>query len=335
VQAKLQHQNVVRILDCGATVDGRPYLVLERLDGQTLADALDDTSAGYLPVERALDVAWQALCGLGHVHERKLVHRDVKPSNLFLCSNGVVKVLDFGVAKMLVALTGVVPLAKPTQRGAAVGTPKFMAPEQVRGRTIDSRADLYAMGVVLYLMVTGATPFQHHTEPADLLRAHLTEEPRPPSTVARQPIAAALDDVILRALAKDPDDRFRTAEEFASAIAVLRRAGPPAPMPLPSREPEPATEPTRPSAAAVVETAVGASAADGPTIVAAPELRLAVRDGAAHDAARGESSLGAISAPSRGTNAWLDRGGKVVLALSFSVGLLLTLAVGMLAKGWP
>ncbi len=215
--ASLRHDNVVDVLDCDATTDGRPFLVMERLEGQPL-DVYLAAKGGWLPVAEALELARQTLSGLHAVHEAGFVHRDIKPANLFRCSSGRLKLLDFGIIKLVTAVTGLEPLSQPTADGIVVGTPKYMAPEQALGKTVDRHTDLYALGVVLYAMLTGTTPFAHHTDLTQMLYAHVNEPPRPPSELASQPISKALDQVVLRALAKEASERFDTALDFAAEL---------------------------------------------------------------------------------------------------------------------
>lgn len=217
------HPNIVEVIDFGKTPAGRPYLVMERLQGRTLRQEL--RARGPWPVVEAIGLARQLLHGLAAAHGAGLVHRDIKPDNLFLCERGAdgerrLKILDFGIVKVALG-RGPAPLALPTAEGLAIGTPRFLAPEQAQGRPIDSRADLYAVGCVLFWMLTGRDPFQHHIGLFPLIHAHVNEPPRPPSAVARQAISAALDRVVLRALAKKPDDRFCNAEAMTAALDAL------------------------------------------------------------------------------------------------------------------
>jgi len=215
--AAIRHDNVVDVIDVDATTDGRPFMVMERLDGQPLDQYLA-ARGGWLPVEEAVELARQTLSGLHVVHEAGFVHRDVKPANLFRCSSGRIKLLDFGVIKLVTAVTDVEPLSVPTADGIVVGTPKFMAPEQALGQAIDRRTDVYALGIVLYAMLSGQTPFDHHRDLTQMLYAHVHEAPRPPSEVAGQAVNADLDAVVMRALEKKPEDRFDTALDFATEL---------------------------------------------------------------------------------------------------------------------
>ena len=217
------HPNIVEVLDFGTTLAGRPYLVMERLQGRTLRQEL--RARGPLPVAEAIGLARQLLHGLGAAHRAGLIHRDIKPDNLFLCERGAeaerrLKILDFGIVKVADG-RGPAPLALPTAEGMAIGTPRFLAPEQAQGHPVDSRADLYAVGCVLFWMLTGRDPFHHRIGLFPLIHAHVKEPPMPPSAVGRQAISGALDRVVLRALAKKPEDRFCNAEAMTAALDAL------------------------------------------------------------------------------------------------------------------
>ena len=215
----LEHPNVVQAIDFGLTWEDRPYLVMERLAGRTLAGEL--AARGALPAAEAVDLVVQALSGLSAVHQAGLLHRDIKLDNLFVCDAAgglgrVVKLLDFGVAKVVGARAGgPAPLPVPTAEDVAMGTPRFFSPEQAAGGPIDARSDVYAMGIVLYALVAGRGPFDDLTTLADVLGAHVATPPDPPSRHAREPVPAELEAAILRALAKRPIDRFPTAAAFA------------------------------------------------------------------------------------------------------------------------
>jgi eukaryotic-like serine/threonine-protein kinase len=229
--ARLRHPNLLEVLDAGETLDGRPYLVIERLFGVSLRDEIK--RRGVIPVVEALGYARQLLAGLDAAHRGRLVHRDVKPSNVFLCDpqprapGRLVKLIDFGIVK--VEETGE---AKPlTEQGAFVGTPHFVAPEQATCDKVDARTDLYATGIVLYHMLVGRGPFSHLREPVEQMQAHVRERPEPPSHYAppRQTIPAELDRAILRAIAKRPADRFASAAEFSAVLqGIVERVSAPA-----------------------------------------------------------------------------------------------------------
>jgi serine/threonine protein kinase len=224
--ALVQHPNVVAVCDFGCTPCGRPFLVTELLGGRTLGAELRER--GAFPVAEAIAVLLQVLAGLDAAHRRGIVHRDVKPENIFLCQEQgpmgpLVKVLDFGIAK--VRARGLMP-AYPTAEGCLMGSPRYIAPEQARCQKIDARTDVYAAGLVLYALLTGRAPFEQHRDALLLLTAHVLEELPPASSAAPQPIPAALDRIVAQAIAKRPEDRFQSASAFAAALVSV--VGPPA-----------------------------------------------------------------------------------------------------------
>ncbi|WP_437588435.1 serine/threonine-protein kinase [Sorangium sp. So ce1000] len=212
--ARLRHPGLPDVFDLGATEDGRPYFAMELLEGRDLRTEL--ARLGVVAVPTALDLVLQALSALSLAHAAGIVHRDLKLENLFLCDDGTLKVLDFGVAKLLHAS------ASLTAPDAVIGTPRTMAPEQCAAQPIDPRADIYAMGLVLYELVAGRGPFDELRGRGDALRfAHCEREPPPPSRFAPQPIPAALEQLILRAIAKAPEHRFQTAADMEAAVRRL------------------------------------------------------------------------------------------------------------------
>jgi len=213
--AALSHPNILAIFDVG--IGATPYLVTELLDGETLRARM---LRGRLPLPTILDTARQFLSGLAAAHARGIVHRDLKPDNIFLTRDGVVKILDFGLAKNVVptpaTLSDVdVTSAPATIDGAILGTVGYMAPEQVRGAAVDHRSDIFAVGTVLYEMVTGDRAFRGES-PADTMSAILREQPRDVPPAAGVP--PALGRIIQRCLEKAPDQRFQSAQDLRFAV---------------------------------------------------------------------------------------------------------------------
>lgn len=217
---RLDHPHIVAARGTGITSDGRPFVVLEYLQGKTLSQVLQDEA---LSVETALEFARQLLLALQAAHRAGVVHRDLKPSNIFLAENPtgdrMVKVLDFGLAKVLPqAPTGApAPLMAPTTAGAIIGTPRYMSPEAATGADVDERADVYAAALVLYKMLTGRDAFDHQGTDR-LLRAQATEAPDPPSRWSSAFISERLNEVVLQALSKNPSSRYRHARDFMTAL---------------------------------------------------------------------------------------------------------------------
>ena len=199
---RLSHANIVTIYDVGEA-DDIAYIAMEYLEGESLREMLD--SGVVLPIEMIRSIAARVASALNYAHENHVVHRDIKPANIMVTPGRDVKIMDFGIAQ--------VPTGSRTQLGTVLGSPKYMAPEQVAGQPTDGRTDIFALGVVLYEMLTGTTPFNADNLSAIMYKI-LHEEPAPPSTInARVPVA--FDRIVSRALAKRPEDRYQTAREFA------------------------------------------------------------------------------------------------------------------------
>lgn len=210
VGKRIADPHVVAVVDSGSLEDGSLYLAMELLEGRSLAELLQE---GRLPVRRAVDIARQMLSGLETAHALGIVHRDIKPGNVVLARSGRkddVKLIDFGIA------TNDRAAIKLTVAGVAFGTPEYISPEMAMGVPVDERADLYSVSVVLFQMVTGQLPFSAE-DPKALLRAHVHDPPPRPRAVAPE-LPAALEEVILRALAKTPEERFPSASAMRSAL---------------------------------------------------------------------------------------------------------------------
>jgi serine/threonine protein kinase len=213
--SSISHPNVVDVFDVHKTPDGRPYLVGEFLDGEEYGDYLKKAD-GPIDVATAVRVTREVCRALSAAHNKGIVHRDMKPENVFLtASDGAigVKVLDFGISKTGDSSTG----ANLTKTGVVMGTPSYMAPEQARGDKVDLRADVYAVGAVLYHAVTGKKPFDSD-DPTSTLTLVITEDPERPRSV-NPSIPETLELVIQKAMAKDPADRYQSMMELDAALA--------------------------------------------------------------------------------------------------------------------
>jgi len=202
---RLVHANIVGVYDVGETSDVT-YIVMELVDGLALREVL--RKRGHLPVEEALAVADQILAALHYSHAHGVVHRDIKPGNILLTADGQVKIADFGIAR--------VEGGGHTQTGLTLGTPAYMAPEQWRSAPVDARADVFAVGALLYHLLTGTRPFEAEN-PAAIMHKALAVDPPPASSLGTG-VPAALDPVLRRAMAKDPAERFPSAEAFRLAL---------------------------------------------------------------------------------------------------------------------
>jgi serine/threonine-protein kinase len=209
---RLEHPSIVNVTDAGVTTTNVPYFVMERLDGETLGARLK--RAGCLPIGEALEIAASVLDGLAAAHEIGVVHRVVKPQNIFLAHGKYPKILDFGVAK--VADTG----SAITARGVAVGTPRYMSPEQASGEKLDGRSDLYAVGLLLYEMLVGKGPFDDARDANEMLLAHLSHAPPRLSSRAGS-VTHDLDEFVASLLAKSPAARPPTARDAAAVLRTL------------------------------------------------------------------------------------------------------------------
>lgn len=221
--SRIGHPNVIDITDFGQSPDGSAYIAMEYLDGQDLGQLLK--GAGPIPWPTAQSIMLQVTKGLRAAHEKGIVHRDVKPENIFLSTGDdgavLVKVLDFGIAKVLGTEEGAPRL---TRTGMIFGTPEYMSPEQAQGQSVDHRVDIYAVGCILYQLVTGAVPFEAESF-MGVLSKHMLEAPVAPR--ARNPaVDPAVESVVLKAMEKNPARRFQTMRELVEALTQL---GPPSP----------------------------------------------------------------------------------------------------------
>ncbi len=221
--AALNHPNILAVYQMGMH-DGAPYLVSELLEGSTLRDQL---LRGPAPVRKAVDYAIQTARGLAAAHEKGIVHRDLKPENVFLTKDGRIKILDFGLAKLIqrphASEPGSPTMTEGTEPGVVLGTVGYMAPEQVRGQTADGRADLFALGAILYELLTGKRAF-HKPTSAETMSAILNEEPPAVSQITPG-TPPALQKVVQRCLEKSSEQRFHSASDLAFALEALSDSG--------------------------------------------------------------------------------------------------------------
>jgi hypothetical protein len=256
--ASLNHPNIAA-LNTAMTLNNQLIMMMEFVDGTTLATRLQQ---GPIAPPDAVNYSVQLLSALSYAHKLNVIHRDVKPANMMLTHDGVVKLMDFGIAR---------PNNEQgmTVTGTTLGSLNYMSPEQVRGEAVDARSDLYSMGVSIYEMVTGQLPFRGHSN-YSIMSAHLQETPQPP-VVLRPDLPKGLSDIILMSMAKNPQDRFQSADAFANALksvvgggAVAAGAGIVSPVPGTVRVPSsvavpPPVVPTVPMAVAAAAPAARGS----------------------------------------------------------------------------
>lgn len=230
--ARIRHTNVVTVYEAGQSDDGSPYIAIEYLDGETLRQVLQ--KQGALPLLACIEILNQIARGLNAAHRLGIVHRDLKPDNVFITHDDdgkpLAKILDFGIAKMRESSTH-------TMTGLAVGTPAYMSVEQasgMRSEQLDGRSDIYSLGIVVYEMLTGRVPFDADT-PLAYVRKHIAEPPLPPSSI-RPDLQAfpGLESVVMKALAKDRDNRYKSAPEFAAEFAAAATRPMPAQVSAPT-----------------------------------------------------------------------------------------------------
>ena len=246
--AGFNHPNITTLFT-SVTWQEHPVMVMELVEGETLQKLVD--RRGPIPANVCVPLLHQALAGVGSAHRKKIIHRDLKPANLMLNNDGVVKVMDFGIAKIQSGHS-------LTRSNVPIGTSLYMAPEQILGQTADARTDIYAMGVTLYELLAGRVPFLGDSQYA-IEHAHMQQMPDPP-TVHYPHIPVTVVDAVMKSLAKDPAQRFQSAEEFAAALGDGRSAVAPSTVQAPSppvKTPPPAawnvTPPPHPAPAFVTE----------------------------------------------------------------------------------
>jgi serine/threonine protein kinase/dienelactone hydrolase len=212
--SSLQHPNICTIHDINETEGGQLFICMDLYEGETLKEKID---RGQLSIEEGMSIAVQVAQGLARAHEKGIVHRDIKPANIFVSNDGIVRILDFGLAK----LSG---QSRITREGSTLGTAAYMSPEQARGDEVDQRTDVWALGAVLYEMFTGRLPFKTEYQTA-LVYSILNEDPEPPTAV-RTEMRDELETVILKALEKDPGERYTSGAEMLAALQEQQLSGP-------------------------------------------------------------------------------------------------------------
>jgi eukaryotic-like serine/threonine-protein kinase len=211
ILAALEHPNIAQ-LRTAFEFDSRLIMIMEFVEGVTLEKRATEAP---IPLDEVLNYSSQVLAALSYAHSKGVTHRDIKPANIMITSHGLVKLMDFGIAKSATDL-------QLTRPGTTLGSVYYMSPEQVRGGTVDARSDIYSFGATLYEMLTGRRPFQAETA-YSVLNAQLNEAPEPPSQV-NPALSPELNNIVLRAMVKSPDGRFQTADEFRAALRNLKES---------------------------------------------------------------------------------------------------------------
>jgi serine/threonine protein kinase len=207
---RLNHPNIVTIYDVGKSGDVA-YIAMELLEGRELRDIMNEGT--LLPIDQVLNIAAQVAQGLAYAHEHEIIHRDVKPSNIMVIRDGHVKITDFGIARMASS-------SVRTQTGMVLGSPKYMSPEQVMGKTIDPRSDIFSLGVMLYEMLTGQAPFDGENVNAIMYQT-LNAVPPTPNTI-NPAVPEMVNFIVAKALAKGVEDRYQNAKDFAADLRTCR-----------------------------------------------------------------------------------------------------------------
>ncbi|RMD63101.1 serine/threonine protein kinase, partial [Candidatus Parcubacteria bacterium] len=209
----LDHPNICTIYQISETEDGQIFIAMACYEGQSLRDRIEK---GSLPIDEVLEIAIQIAAGLAKAHSKNIFHRDIKPANVIITNDEVVKIVDFGLAK----LSGKTQF---TKAGTTLGTVAYMSPEQTRGIAVDHRTDIWALGAVIYEMLTGRQPFAGDYEQA-VIYSIMNEEPEPP-TAQRTGVPKELERIVLKALAKEPDKRYRSVQEMLAELLGFAKNG--------------------------------------------------------------------------------------------------------------
>ena len=212
--SQIDHVNICAIHEIDETEDGRTFIVMAYYQGESVREKI---KRGPLPLQEAIDIGIQVARGLGHAHKKGIIHRDIKPANIIITADGVAKIVDFGLAKLSNRMA-------LTQVGTVMGTAAYMSPEQARGEGVDLRTDIWALGVVIYEMLTGELPFRGANEQA-IIYAILNENTRPASEL-NESVPSAVDLILKRALAKNPSKRHASADEMLTELEKARAGAP-------------------------------------------------------------------------------------------------------------
>jgi serine/threonine-protein kinase len=269
--ASLNHPAIASVFDTGEGTDPAtgvsiPYIVMELVEGSTLRVLLDH---GPLPTDRALRIIGSVLDALAHSHAMGLIHRDIKPANVMLTAAGAVKVMDFGIARAVDETS-----TSLTQTASVIGTAQYLSPEQAMGKTVDLRSDLYSVGCLLFELLTGRPPFVADTS-IGIAYQHVREAPIPPSQL-NPALSPAVDAVVLRALAKGPEERYQTAAEMRADVDRLLAGAPIAAAPLPSASQDTAAFPVPTPLAGVLPVPTEPSPTAPTSVVSPAALRPAL-----------------------------------------------------------
>ncbi len=271
VQAALNHPNIAALYTA-FRADNQVLMLMEYVEGTTLEKMMD---AGRIPIEKALDFTVHVLSALSYAHERGVIHRDLKPANMMITPDGLVKLMDFGIARMTTD-------RKLTQTGSTLGSLYYMSPEQINGAAdLDSRSDIYSLGVTLYEMITGTRPFQGDSG-YKIMAAHLESKPLPP-VQASPDLPRGLSEIIMQSLEKDPEKRFQSADAFRTALQYIQgpdrtlTAVPPPPAPVKAPQVSRQQPPPAPSSSAQPHAHRALWIAVGALIVAAVVVAAALQ----------------------------------------------------------
>ncbi len=222
--ASLNHPNIVAVYDIGFH-EGMPFIVTELLEGETLRERL---AAGMLSVREVSDYSLQIIAGLMAAHEKHIVHRDLKPENLFITKDNRIKILDFGIAKLIhpeaIGAPSIQEMTTQTKMGSVLGTVAYMSPEQLRAKPVDARSDIFSLGAIVYEMLTGRRAFRGETD-VDTMTAVLKETP-PEVTRQRADVPPAFEHIVNHCLEKEPEKRFQSLRDLAFALETLSGTGP-------------------------------------------------------------------------------------------------------------